>query len=70
MAKRMLVMADLHCGHLTGLTPPRWQSEPAKSGSRTKRDKMSVVQREGWAPGCSLSLMQVWCPELTWFLTL
>lgn len=27
MMKRGLVISDLHCGHLLGLTPPRWQTE-------------------------------------------
>lgn len=49
MGKRMAVLADLHCGHLVGLTPPRWQVTPTKSDGRTKRDKYAEIQKEAWA---------------------
>lgn len=38
--KRIIAIGDLHCGHLAGLTPPRWQVRtPAK---------FSTLQRECW----------------------
>jgi hypothetical protein len=46
--KRILVMSDLHCGHLVGLTPPQWQTESPESESRTKRAKFAPIQREAW----------------------
>jgi len=52
--KRNLVMADLHCGHLIGLTPPKWweqfipghtdeEGEPA-----TSRQAAAVIEQELW----------------------
>ncbi|MFV0422206.1 hypothetical protein [Oleidesulfovibrio sp.] len=26
--KRIVILSDLHCGHLAGLTPPGWQLPP------------------------------------------
>ncbi|MCP4900021.1 MAG: hypothetical protein GY906_23885 [bacterium] len=46
--KRLLVISDLHCGHLIGLTPPRWQTKATGSAVRSKRDKLSSVQKEAW----------------------
>jgi len=36
--KRIVVISDLHCGHLVGLTPPPWQT--------TKRKKWAKIQEE------------------------
>ena len=47
--KRLLVLADLHCGHLVGLTPPAWQTRSPKAGELTKEEKHAAVQREAWA---------------------
>jgi len=47
--KRILVLADFHCGHLAGLTPPRWQLRPKQDkGSPSKRAKFLRVQEEAW----------------------
>jgi hypothetical protein len=46
--KRLLLLADLHCGHLVGLTPPAWQTEAPESDGRTKRAKFAPIQREAW----------------------
>jgi hypothetical protein len=46
--KRTLVLADLHCGHLVGLTPPAWQTDSSESNGRTKRVKFALIQREAW----------------------
>lgn len=47
--KRMLVLADLHCGHVCGLTPPSWQTAPPTTKGRTKRAKFADLQKEAWA---------------------
>jgi hypothetical protein len=46
--KRILVLADLHCGHLVGLTAPHWQTDSPDSDGRTKRGKFAPIQREAW----------------------
>ncbi len=48
--KRMLVISDLHCGHVAGLTPPRWQIKPKqeKDVGHTKREKFAGLQKESW----------------------
>ena len=44
--KRLLVMADTHCGHNVGLTPPDWWCIlPEGEG---KRKKIAQNQRELW----------------------
>jgi len=45
--KRLLVMADTHCGHKVGLTPPDWhyQGEFTKG---THTHKIAKIQRELW----------------------
>ena len=43
--KRILVIADLHCGHVVGLTPPRWQ---AKAGSGGWRERATDYQKAAW----------------------
>ena len=45
--KRGIVIADPHCGHLAGLTPPSWQSKE-HTKSKTKRNKWVVLQSEMW----------------------
>lgn len=37
--KRVIVVADFHCGHLVGLTPPQWQN-------RHENKKLCTVQKE------------------------
>ena len=37
-SKRVLIVADTHCGHLLGLTPPQWRSNPA----------YKEIQKVGW----------------------
>jgi len=46
--KRILIIADKHCGHRTGLTPPAWQEKLVKDGSSTKHNKWAILQRELW----------------------
>lgn len=48
MSKRILVMSDLHCGHVVGLTPPRWQIKPSDTKGRTKRTKYAETASEAW----------------------
>lgn len=43
--KRVVIMSDLHCGHLVGLTPPHWQSRAARG---TWRYKASQLQADCW----------------------
>ena len=52
MAKRVLVMSDLHCGHLVGLTPPQWHIREGSPDNLTKRQKYSVIQEEMWELYC------------------
>jgi hypothetical protein len=47
MSKRILVISDTHCGHLTGATPPAFQLNQFKE-SETKRNKWAVMQKEAW----------------------
>ena len=48
--KKVLVISDLHCGHLVGLTHPSWWvPEKEVAGSKTKRNKFALVQRQCWA---------------------
>jgi hypothetical protein len=47
--KRTLVLADSHCGHQCGLTPPEWQSHRVKQPiDRAKRAKFATAQQEAW----------------------
>jgi hypothetical protein len=43
--KRVACIADLHCGHPSGLTPPVWQF---KAGQSPERDALSTYQDESW----------------------
>jgi len=45
--RRVLVIADTHCGHRAGLTPPDWQFEYHKA-SKTQRNKFAGLQKEMW----------------------
>ena len=47
MKKRVIVISDSHCGHLSGLTPPQWQLNEYE-GSTTKRNKWATLQKELW----------------------
>lgn len=46
--KRILVISDLHCGHVAGLTPPSWQTRPGEGASRNKQAKFAAIQKEAW----------------------
>ena len=53
--KRILLLADQHCGHWVGLTPPSWQWRPNEGGGEdtdspfTKiRTKFASIQQEAW----------------------
>ena len=43
--KRVVVISDLHCGHVVGLTPPQWQQ---KLTNNDRWDKFAHLQRELW----------------------
>jgi len=45
--KRVVVISDLHCGHMVGLTHPEYQVNYSHS-SRTKRNKSAKIQRDLW----------------------
>jgi len=47
MTKYILALADAHCGHLVGLTPPRWQLKTI-ARTKTKRNKYYKVQKSLW----------------------
>ncbi len=36
--KRVLVLSDFHCGHITGLTPPSWHDTPPATASQARKD--------------------------------
>lgn len=42
--KRMVILSDLHCGHVMGLTPPTWQFNQDNSS----RGEIARVQKEAW----------------------
>ena len=44
--KKVLVLSDLHCGHLVGLTPPGWQLKKHLEDARLKR--IAEYQRAYW----------------------
>jgi len=44
--KRVLIMADLHCGHVVGLTPPAWQLKP--NHENPKIAKYAKIQNALW----------------------
>ena len=46
MSKRLLILSDLHCGHIVGLTPPGWQLNKHLDDPRLAR--ISACQREYW----------------------
>ena len=54
-SKRVLAVADFHCGHHAGLTPPRWQR---KVGGDGHWERIANLQRETWA------LFSGWIKEL------
>jgi len=37
--KRVLIISDLHCGHIAGLTPPSYLHRPAKSASKKFKEE-------------------------------
>jgi len=43
-AKRVVAIADLHCGHRAGLTPPQWQLNPDNEHDA----KWQRIQQEQW----------------------
>ena len=45
--KRGVIIGDLYCGHVSGLTPPAWQSG-VNNKSTTKRNKWAELQRSLW----------------------
>ena len=46
MKKRILVISDFHCGHLTGLTPPKWQWQ--NDSEAPWRKKVREYQQWAW----------------------
>lgn len=48
--KRVVVISDLHCGHVVGLTPPSWQFavEEDSNESIIRRNRFSEIQKMGW----------------------
>ena len=45
--KLVVVISDLHCGHVVGLTPPSWQLQSVKAIG--KRNKHVRIQKALWA---------------------
>jgi len=48
MKKRGIIIGDMHCGHVAGLTPPEFIKREY-AGSTTKRNKWVRLQTELWA---------------------
>jgi hypothetical protein len=44
--KRVVVVADMHCGHRVGLTPPKWQQRPLDDVPQG--EKWASIQAETW----------------------
>lgn len=44
--KRVVVLADPHCGHLCGLTPPPWQYQESPFELDSKHNKFAHLQEE------------------------
>jgi hypothetical protein len=53
MKKRIIVISDLHCGHVAGLTPPEYQYQEVEDSS-TKHNKWAKLQREMWLNYCNI----------------
>jgi len=49
-AKRVVVISDLHCGHMAGLTPKPWQFKNTDKAHAhyKKRNKLVAIQGELW----------------------
>ena len=47
MKKRVIAVADQHCGHVAGLTPPEYQYQEVEESS-TKHNKWARLQKEMW----------------------
>lgn len=45
--KRVVIVSDLHCGHLSGLTPPTAQMRHSRTGN-TWQDKVADLEKEAW----------------------
>lgn len=51
--KRILTISDLHCGHVVGLTPPRWRNglgDPAREELQKKLWGFYVSSLRKWKP--------------------
>jgi len=59
MSKRVLLIGDLHSGHLCGLTPPAYQIKKRKAGT-TKRNKWADLQAQLW--GHYVELLDKYAP--------
>ena len=48
--KRVVVISDLHCGHIVGLTPPGWLvgNGDEVTNDKTKSKKFEIVRRQCW----------------------
>jgi len=55
--KRVVIISDLHCGHLAGLTPEDWEKKP-ESGYGTKAYEQYRHRREAW------KFYEDWCAKL------
>jgi predicted MPP superfamily phosphohydrolase len=56
-SKRVVAIADLHCGHVVGLTTPQWQLRSLKSGKRNKYVKIESAQWDEY-----IRLKNLLCP--------
>jgi len=46
--KRIIVIGDIHAGHVAALTPPAWQQKTVAAEIHTKHNKFATLQRELW----------------------
>jgi hypothetical protein len=58
--KRLVVIADLHCGHITGLTPPEWDcaDKPGRLNQKTHKIRQAIW---GWYRRTIESLYPIHC---------
>jgi len=59
MRKRIIVIGDLHSGHVAGLTPPDYQYQEVEESS-TKHNKWARLQKETWLQYCNI--IELWKP--------
>lgn len=60
-SKRVLAIADGHCGHFAGLTSPPWWISPERGGARFKKFAEQQRQLWGWYSNAMEQLQPIDC---------